>query len=145
MADIGVAIVAHLKTKTAVTDLIGSGADMRINAGYLPQCETLPAVVYHEITGTSYEHLVQGAGTVQDRYQIDCYADTAIAAVELREQIRLAMQTFNHAIWGGIYIHGCNSDTKHSGTDEPEDGSDAWRYRYSQDYLITYAETAAAP
>lgn len=105
----------------------------------------MPAIEYTVIDSNSEEHLGGIGGMAHTRVQIDCLADTRIAANDLQELVRLApLQGFVGAMGSGeaeTYVHGVSraGSLRHE-TEKPVDGSDKWRYINSADYIISHEE-----
>ena len=143
MADISTAFVTYLKTKSAVTDIIGSGADARIEPGSLTQGVAVPAIAYRRISTTHYS-TINGtvAGLASTRMEINAIADTQLAADQLGEAIRLCgildiqRETVASVMIQGVFIDAGNRQY----TEEPEPGDHQRRYVASQDYQIVFNE-----
>lgn len=139
MADIGTAIQDYLTADATVSGLVGT----RIRPDVIKQSETMPAVSYRTIS-TRHEHNINGAktGIARSRIQFDCFADTRIGANALAEAIRKSgILDRGHTTTHGVYIYSVEIDAGAShGIEQPNDGSDQFRYVTSQDYAFTYGE-----
>lgn len=153
MADIGLAYLQYLRTKTDITDIVGTGTSAKIEIGKLPQdasgSKLLPAIVIHDsISGTSGETLTQGDGTGSRRFQIDCYSEDRAQAESLRDKVRQVTSTYR-GDWGSggdqVFVNGASAAGLYGGYDDPKDGSDDARYKRSIDFIVHFTETVANP
>ena len=100
MPDILDNLRTYLKTKTAITDLVGTTTAARIYIHEAKQDAALPFIVLHGFEGISEEWLSGIVGNCTTRVQVDCYASTRPGAYALAEAVRLApLQMFRGAIW----------------------------------------------
>lgn len=101
---------------------------------HLPQAPTLPALVYHKITGERTYHSGGADGLAGIRFQIDSYGESVEAAKGLAEAVRKRLSGYKGAagsteIYAGFLV----------------DDSDNWdselqTYRVSQDYTVWHPE-----
>jgi len=137
MSDIGVALRTKLLSVQAVSDLVGT----RVYPDQLPQGATLPAAVYHKISGVDEADL---AGIVQlqhGRLQIDAYASTRLASDALATAIRNAIcdASGSRGTWGSVSVSACTpAGGPRDDTQPLDDGSDEHQYISIRDYLISY-------
>lgn len=144
MPSIGSELKTYLKTKAAITTLIGSGTSARIYTQAPKQNATLPYIVYTVFLGSSEEHLGGITGMANNRIQLDCYGATEEAAYALAEAVRLAPLQMFRGTMGSTYVHCVtSSEGSRAGYDRPEKGTDSRRYWHSRDYSITYAEATS--
>lgn len=141
MADIVQATYTYLQTVTAVTALVST----RIRPDVLDPKETLPAIVLSEISSIPDQSLGGSVGGGQARIQADCYAIKPSDAVELRQQVRLAMINHGsnkgrHTALGSEVATGITVGTMFSWREQATDGSEAWRYVRTIDFLIGHKE-----
>lgn len=142
-------IKTYLKTKSAVTDLIGSGTAARIYLYAAKEGVALPYVIVDMIPGDSHEHLGGISGVARNRVVIDAYAATESAAYTLAEVIRLILQPIGRdgtrPTLGSTVVHGIASDGSYEADFEPPvKGGAQKRYYYSRDYFVSYAESVSA-
>ena len=102
------AIVAQLKTVTAVTDVAGTADALRIYPNVIPQAPgtpdqpKYPAATYRRISGPR-EHTLQGrAGLASPRIEFTCWAKTYAEATQLRDAISSALDGFSSDISGPL-------------------------------------------
>lgn len=81
------ALRARMKDDAAVAAIVGS----RIDWGVRPQGSILPAIVLTNVFDDRSQHMAGFIAARQTRVQIDCYAATKAAAVELREAVIAAV------------------------------------------------------
>lgn len=136
MSDIGKDIRTYLQTQSDVTAIIGTRMFPRV----LPQGESLPAIVFSLVTSTS-EHKITGASSgVRAIVQLDCYAETHIAANDLSEKVRLALHGYSGTA-GSSTIGSSLLENKREMFDAPTDGSDVPAYRVMMEWEIWHNET----
>lgn len=125
---IGKEIHRRLAQDGAVVDLIGT----RIYPLFLPQNGLLPAVTYIRISGVRVGSL-SGAGPLSNQvFQIDCWAKSYGAAMELGAAVRAAMT--DNAVFRCLPVGERDAY-------EP----DTEIYHYSIDYSLWYAEERSEP
>jgi hypothetical protein len=136
MADIGAAARTKLVGTVAVAAIVGT----RIYPDHLPQKATLPAAVYHVVSGSDEVDLAGMSGVAHSRIQIDSYAATRTAANALSTTIRDAMAaTHSRGLWGTVATLGTTPQggERHD-TQSVGDGSDERQFITMRDYLISY-------
>lgn len=134
----------YLKTKAAITSLIGSGTAARIFLHTAKQGAALPYIVLDDFGGASAEHLIAISGAGTNRIQVDCYAATSAGAYTLAEAVRVApLQMFRGAVGSSTVLSISSNGSYRRGWDVPSPGSGAKRYWCSRDYLILYREAVA--
>ena len=140
MSSILTEIKAYLKTKSAITDLIG-GSDARISKNRIKQNSTLPYIILRHFNGESSEKLSGGStGLSNARIQIDCYNDTDETAHQLAEKVRTELQGLTSTTLSTVFCNGINSPDEYAnGIDEIKDTDEA-RFWYSRDYIVHYTE-----
>lgn len=136
MADIGRGVRTYLAAQAAVSSLVGT----RIYPDALPQDATRPALVFTVISSVGEHHLTAAAGIARAIVQIDCYADTRLAANALSEAVRGEMQGYRGAM-GSEYVQCCHLQNRIYDYDTPEHGSDQGLYRVIMEWLIWHTES----
>lgn len=143
MTDICQGMIDYLVTTTDVVTLVDStiaGSTLGIYPDVLPQNAPRPAIVY-QLIGASGQHHVGGASKLcRSVIQLDCYADTRLAANAVAEQLRLAMDGYRGAM-GSETVHGCHEAARRYDYEVPTNKSDTGRYRYSSDWEVWHSET----
>lgn len=91
------AIRQHLTANGGVSALVAT----RVHPQVLPQRPTYPAVRYAVIDTPRDMHMQGASGLTWPRVQIDGFAQTYAAAVELAKAIRLAMNGFQGTMGTG--------------------------------------------
>lgn len=106
-------------------------------------------IVYRDISSSSFEHSEGASGMAQALMQIDGYSRDHDEMIDLREKVRLAFHTqraaspANVTVSGNtIYVHSLSLGGQRSIGSDPADGSDEGMFGFSQDWLISFAETA---
>jgi hypothetical protein len=135
--------VAFLKTKAAITDKVGAGADARIRPGKLMQGDALPAIRYAFPGGGSLQHLTGISGTASPTLQIDCYAETFVAAESLAEAVRLVVQAIQAETIGSTFVQGVLLTGRLSEYEEPVDASDVGKHRVILTFDVAHNEVTS--
>jgi len=136
MAGIGTGIRTYLLTVTAVTDIVSS----RIRPDALIQNETFPAIVIDE-TNSDHEHTISGGGgIVTSQMTVACYSETRLAAENLGEKVRAALQGYEGSA-GSETIQSSQLSGRASGYLVPADGSDGGLYVTSLSFEIVLTES----
>lgn len=145
MADISSALKVYLKTKSAITDLVGSGTAARIFKRVPRQKTTLPFIVITLFEGISSEHLGGISGLAKARVQVDCYAATSAGSYALAELVRLApLQGQGNLTMDSVNVRDVSSPSGYSdGDDPPYEGSSENLFYHSRDYFISYQEATS--
>lgn len=113
-----------------------TNAGARIYPNALPQGVDLPACRYFRVSNPQ-DHSHSGVSSLQHpRFQIDCYASTYLAAVQLARQVKTLLDGFRGTM--GAYTVGA-SFMEDAGKDDhdPETG----RHRVGVDVVIWHKES----
>ena len=144
MPDILSDLRTYLKTKSAITSLVGSGDAARIYFHDAKEGATLPFIILEIFEGESNEHLTGISGICSNRVQVDCYGVTAAAAYTLAEAVRLAPLQMYRGNMDTSKVNNVTSNVSYRrGFDPPVTGSAQKRYWVSRDYVITYTEATS--
>ena len=137
--DIGNTLIDYLKSKPAITDLIGSNGAARIWLDEARQGAQLPYIVIGVFEGPSEQHLNGVSGISTNRCQVDCFAANSKGAFDLAEAVRFApLQAYRGQIPGG-FVNNVNADSSYRrGKETSEKGNKQKRFFAQADYLITY-------
>jgi hypothetical protein len=140
MADFSDEFKTHLKTVSGVTALVGSGINARVYSDVLKEGCQLPAIVYYERSGKSYEYLGGIAGLVRVVMHVIAYGVTRAQANNLAEVIRTkALNTSYNGTFGSTAVATISSSQhRRYGFDTTTDG--AYRYWCERIYDIHHAE-----
>ncbi len=138
------AILARLKAITAVTNIVGTGANARITFEHLPPDPIYEAIVVKLVSAPREHASGSDPGIVRSRWQIDAWADTYEKARDLGDAIRgdNAGSALNR--WGAT-LDGTKVDDAFLENElpftEPQAGKpDEPLYRNMQDYMVHYKE-----
>ena len=134
---IGTAVVAYLNTVSQITDITST----RIRLTRLIQGETRPAIrVTH--AGGLPDHTLDGAGgSAEASVQIDCFAETDLAAAQLADKVRIAMQAISQTTAASVLMLDCTPENgPRSIYYPPDDASDVADYATSYDFQITFMQ-----
>jgi len=144
MPDILDSLRTYLKSKSAITSLVGSGDAARIYFHDAKEGAAMPFIILEIFEGQSLEHLSAITGIASNRIQIDCYGVTASAAYSLAEAVRLAPLQMYRGTLGSCEVLNITSNTSYRrGFDPPVSGSAQKRYWVSRDYIIMYQEATS--
>lgn len=141
MANVKAAIYAHLKTKGAVTSIVGTGDNLRVYPGRIPDRAGLPYIRVYEITGTREHELAHAVGLVEGRVQFDCWDDDPLSAYSLADAVRGAMDHIAFGtVVGGVTLQGSHVLDMSEITEFTEDLEAADRYGYRVEVTVWYQE-----
>ena len=144
MAAMEEALCSYILTKSAVTDLIGTGDAARLYPHVLPQDCNLAsgaAATYRIIDSTETGMLSDRAGIVQSRVQITTFANTLSAAMALARAIKNCGITTIKGVSSGVDFRGVIIEKGIESFDEPPtDGGETWRYIADFDLGVSYLE-----
>ena len=138
MADVGKGVRAVLTADAGVS----ADAGTRVYPDALPQNATLPAIRYAVIDDRSEQHLTGIAGLANATIQIDCYALTRLAANDLGDDVRLALDRYEGTS-SGVTIRQVVGDFRRYGYEPPRGGGDVGTYVYSADFSVWYVEATS--
>lgn len=144
MAVMEEALCSYILTKSAVTNLIGTGDDARLYPYALPQSCNLasgPAATYEIITAEDFQTLADRAGIVQSRVRMTTFAQTHTAAMALARAIKNSGIATLKGVSGGVDFRGVviEEGIRCYG-EQPTDGGETWRYIADFDLMISYLE-----
>lgn len=141
MADILSECRTYLKTKSAVTALVGAASAARIFFDLARQGATLPfAVLAKGSGGQSYETLSAIAGLTQTVLHVYCYGSTRTQAHSLSEAVRIAIQRHRGLMntTEVSEVHAISGEE--SMVDQSQEKSDIHRWIAHRVYSIHHAE-----
>lgn len=136
MADIATAVRAVLVADSPVNTAASGG----VFPDVLPQGATYPAIRYSLVTEESVGHLSGKEGVAEAVISIDCYAATRLAATDLSDKVRLALDRYRGTI-SSVNILSSYVGTGSHTFREPPDNSDVGVYRANRDYRLFFVET----
>ena len=132
--DIGLAVSSLLRSKTAITDLVGS----RIYNGHVPQSAQQDGIVWWIVTEVPWMHLGGAMGIDQARIQFDAFSMTQALSNQIAWTIWTELDGFQ-GVSASVHIKGL---TRASGvgyrTRRVQSGTDQYRFVSSQDLTFTY-------
>ncbi len=123
-------LVKAIFTKLSTDGGISAITSTRVYPIKLPQQPTLPALTYRIITEPQV-HSMEGTFSQNARLQIDCWAETFLAAHELAEAVEDAMNDFSGTI-GAEQVISSSVQVNKQDLFDPEVND----YRVSIDYSI---------
>lgn len=137
----------YLLTKPVITNIIGTGSDARLWPINLPETHSVrnggAAAVYEIISSVDTHTLSDRSGFVKSRIQIATYATTHTATMELARAIKNCGVTQLKGVSGSTSTNFRSVEVE-SGircfNEQPNDGTDSWRYVAEFDFMISYLE-----
>jgi hypothetical protein len=136
-------LVTYLKTKTSITDLVGTGANARIRPTVLKQGDAYPAIRYYIGSGGSAELLAGGlAGMREPNLQVDCYATTRKQAESLADAVQIALVGYR-GLMGTTYVSSISKQSRGELFEEPIDASDTGAYREMLQFVVFHHEATS--
>jgi hypothetical protein len=140
MPDISKTIRSITLADATVSGLVGT----RMYSDALPQQATLPAIRYLIIDTLPTECLVHIAAIARARIQVDCYANTRAASVELADAVRLALEKKHEGDNSGQFIHEISlQDGERHAVDRPLSGTDQRWYITILEFYVFYTTTTS--
>lgn len=110
----------------------------------LPQQATLPAIRYLVVDTMPTECLIHIAAIARARMQIDCYANTRAASVDLADAVRLALEKKHEGDNSGQFIHEISlQDGERHAVDRPLSGTDQRWYITILEFYVFYTTTTS--
>lgn len=134
MSDITEALYEKLSTTAGLTSLVST----RIYPDLMPQSPTLPAITYQMISNVRDERHGGQTADARPRFQITCWASTALAAAAVAIQVRLAVMVMSGTI-ETVEIVGVWNAGESRGY-EP----DTFRHFAAVDFFIAHKEAVVA-
>lgn len=143
MSDIAADLITYLKSKTGVTDLVGSGTAARIYVEDPKQGASLPYIVIEVFAGKTEQHLGGISGLATNRVQVDAYDSTQAKAYTLAEAIRLAPLAGYRGDLDATLTREVGQGSYEYGRDRPTRGGNQRRHWVSRDYIFTHDEATS--
>lgn len=142
-------LYTKLAATAGITSLLGtlSGGAPCIFPVQRPQKSQLPALRYLTVFDDSQTHLTGTSGLTRTSLQIDCYASTQLAAVNLAEAVRVGLIGAHNGrqTMGSTFV---NCITLTGKSDEPatglQDASDDSVFNRSLDFELWHSEAVSA-
>lgn len=138
MAKAGPAMRSKLLTVSDVTDIVGT----RIRPDKLSQQETLPAIAYVQITSDHLRGVGGPVGLSEVRVLVGCFADTHIAAEDLGDKVRLALDHVS-GTFGSESVDVCMLESMDHDFLDPIDSSDQATFVTNMIFKITLTESTS--
>lgn len=132
-ADLRVAAVARLRAIDDLTALVGE----RIFPDFRPQSQASPCVCVSVIDETEDVTIAAPGGCTISRLQIDIYSRVKLDAIRAKKAIRQALHG-TIGDWEDLTVRWCKKIGEADLSDRPDDGSDQWAFRISQDFWVKY-------
>lgn len=137
------ALVAYLKTVSAVTTLVGSGANARIRPFERLQGEALPAITYFVVDGRVDGMWSGTPALTRSRVQIDCWSGLHTESIALLAAIRAATDgfagTFASTPISGARIAEIREEFERASLGGAGGTTDTKWFRQSIDWIVWHA------
>lgn len=146
MANFCEQFVTYLKTKSAITTLIGAGANARVYRNNSPETTALPHLIYQVVGGDSPELLsgTGGAGIVRTVLHLYAMAADPSSADALSETVRLAPLQGFRGLMGTIHVNEVSKSAHaDSGDESPINGGPIYRYWTREIYDIWHEQATS--
>lgn len=135
-------IFNHLKSRTSLTDLIGEANSIRLYPMVAPSNAVYPRVTFQRITTDTNHDMGNATGLVEARFQFDIWGkDQFISVTAIAEVLRNILDGLQKVTVGTFYVKSIHLDNYREDTENPQDGTEDFRFRVSQDYVIWYRST----
>lgn len=129
------AIYSHLSGKASITALVST----RIYPQQAPQGAALPYIVYNVIGGEQPQHMESAVGRAMALVQFDCWADTPLAAENVKEALRMVLDGMVAGTMGTVNVRSVMRDPGPDQAIPPSDGKSRGKARATDQYRIWYA------
>ena len=129
-------LYALLGSIPGITNLLGSGDNLRVYPAMIPQGIDLPAVRYTRISGPFERSLVAPVEAAECTYQIDVVDDTYAAANTAAHAIRVGIDGYTGIPTTGEFFHNIIVENMSAPFESPPDASEQWRWIISLDVRI---------
>jgi len=106
----------------------------RIFHEVIDQAAAYPQIAYSRVSTMRHPAMGANAGVATARIQINSYADTALGALEVSEQVRAALSRWNGTA-GGVVIQAIFDESEHSDYD-----ADIGKHRVITEFIVWYEE-----
>ena len=144
MPDIKEEIKTYLKSKSGITDLVGSGSSARIYTSRAREGKPLPYIIIAISGGQSSEHLGGITGLATSAVNVWACASTSTGADALAELIRLAPLQGYRGLIGTTKATVSAQSHRDDGYEESGDGSDSAAYYWTRRvFMVTHTEATA--
>ncbi len=141
MADIKEELKTYLKTKAAITSLVGSGTAARIYTHRAREKARKPFVLIAISGGASNEHLGGIAGLATSAVNVWACDDDSAGADTLAEEIRLAPLQGLRGFLNNTKVTISAQAHRDDGFEKSDDGADRAEYYWVRRvYMITHTE-----
>ena len=98
------AIYQRLAAFAGLTALVGGASAPRITPHLLTQDTAYPAVTYFVVSAPRETAMGSDPGIVHARMQVECWALKYLDAVNVAEQVRLALQRYRGTVAGTVIL-----------------------------------------
>ncbi len=136
LSNIEKALPYFLKTDTALAALVVASGVARIYPYKLPQTQTLPAIVFQDISTATNQAHNEASALPRCRYQFTIYAGTVDVLYQVKEALRNRLDGYSGSMGTGAYTTEVEAVLfkNEYGNDDNEIGI-YWKF---QDYVIQY-------
>lgn len=133
MATIVKGLQTFLEAQSTITSVVGT----RIYPQHLPRNSSYPCLTHQLVSRTYGHHLSGVTGLSTARVQVDCWGEKLSDVETLAEAVRVALDGYFGTI-GDVTVAFVQLDNEQDLSEAPQDESEQWLYRRTQDYLIKH-------
>jgi hypothetical protein len=109
--------------------------DARVTWGARPQGSLLPAVLLHLTGGARGYTLTAAAGPLSTRVQVNCLADSYLAALTVFRAVSAALSGFS-GIAGGTYFQGVLQDGEATDLSNADGATEQRTFGITADFIV---------
>lgn len=134
-------IFQHLREAAAISDLVG---DRIYPVGEVKETVRPPYITFLRVSNVHERHYGGGSGVAHPRWQIDCWARSALEAEQLGDAVRNALDNFKGDVDVGsetLSVRSTFLENDDMGFELPFDGSGRGVHRVRMDFTIWHRET----
>lgn len=126
------ALMAFVLADSSISDIVGD----RMFLGRAPQKVDDPYIVFHLIDSVDIAHLNGQTGIVVERWQLDCYSQSATTVISLNDAVYERLKFVAYVMMSNykvLFAHRVNFSNFEEPTGE---GEQTIFYRHVQDFSI---------
>ena len=138
MADITAKLTTYLKSRSAITALIGSSTGARVFAERPKQATARPYLVLSQTGGNTITTLNTASGIANASFDLISVADTRAGADALSTAVQGELSADNKTMGATFVTEVVTNLHRDAGDDLPQDGSDSPRYWARSNYTIWF-------
>jgi hypothetical protein len=137
-------LYTYLSGKQQLTDLLGTGDEIRLWPGHIPQRRESPAFpycIFRLVSDVSEHDIDRASGVSEARVEFASFSNDMEEANAVSEALRLCLDGAGPTDWGPTEIHSVIKSNEIHLSNPPADSSDDWLEQVSTDYQIRYEQS----